>query len=246
MSKVFRIDNQTITSKDLLPLLHKYRLLPHLAREVITDQAIAEIECRPEEQALARQQFLEQRQLKTDSHLSVWLQQQNMTEQQLEHQLERQLKLEKFKQATWGQKLEAYFLARKRQLDRVVYSLIRVREAGVAQELYFRLQEKESFFIEIAQHYSQGTEAQTGGVVGPVELGSLHPKIFQMLHSGQPGQLWSPIRVKNWWVIIRLEKFINAQLNEPMRQRLLDEQFQNWLLKQLKQEVSVVDESFHG
>ena len=246
MTKVFRIDNQTITSKDLLPLLHKYRLLPHLAREVITDQAIAEIECSPEEQALARQKFLEQHQLKTDSHLSVWLQQQNMTEQQLEHQLERQLKLEKFKQATWGQKLEAYFLARKRQLDRVVYSLIRVREAGVAQELYFRLQEKESFFTEIAQHYSQGTEAQTGGVVGPVELGSLHPKIFQMLHSGQPGQLWSPIRVKNWWVIIRLEKFINAQLNESMRQRLLDEQFQNWLLKQLKQEVSVVDESFHG
>ena len=246
MTKVFRIDNQTITSKDLLPLLHKYRLLPHLAREVITDQAIAEIECSPEEQALARQQFLEQRQLKTDSHLSVWLQQQNMTEQQLEHQLERQLKLEKLKQATWGQKLEAYFLARKRQLDRVVYSLIRVREAGVAQELYFRLQEKESSFTELAQHYSQGPEAQTGGIVGPVELGSLHPKIFQMLHSGQPGQLWSPIRVKNWWVIIRLEKFINAQLNESMRQRLLDEQFQNWLLKQLKQEVSVVDESFHG
>ena len=246
MTKVFRIDNQTITSKDLLPLLHKYRLLPHLAREVITDQAIAEIECSPEEQALARQQFLEQRQLKTDSHLSVWLQQQNMTEQQLEYQLERQLKLEKFKQATWGQKLEAYFLARKRPLDRVVYSLIRVREAGVAQELYFRLQEKESSFTELAQHYSQGPEVQTGGIVGPVELGSLHPKIFQMLHSGQPGQLWSPIRVKNWWVIIRLEKFINAQLNEPMRQRLLDEQFQNWLLKQLKQEVSVVDESFHG
>ena len=246
MTKVFRIDNQTITSKDLLPLLHKYRLLPHLAREVITDQAIAEIECSLEEQALARQQFLEQRQLKKDSHLSAWLQQQNMTEQQLEYQLERQLKLEKFKQATWGQKLEAYFLARKRQLDRVVYSLIRIQEAGVAQELYFRLQEKESSFTELAQHYSQGPEAQTGGIVGPVELGSLHPKIFQMLHSGQPGQLWSPIRVKNWWVIIRLEKFINAQLNESMRQRLLDEQFQNWLLKQLKQEVSVVDESFHG
>lgn len=245
MTKAFRIDNQTITSKDLLPLLHKYRLIPQLAREVITDQAIAEIECSLEEQALVRQQFLEQRQLKKDSHLSAWLQQQNMTEQQLEYQLERQLKLEKFKQATWGQKLEAYFLARKSQLDRVVYSLIRIQEAGVAQELYFRLQEKESSFTELAQHYSQGPEAQTGGIFGPVELGSLHPKIFQMLHSGQPGKLWFPIRVENWWVIIRLEKFINAQLNESMRQRLLDEQFQNWLLKQLQQKVSDIDKSFH-
>ena len=239
MSEILSIDNQTIPSKDLLSLLYKYRLLPHLAREVITDKAIAEIECSSEEQALARQNFLEQRRLKTDRDLGVWLQRQGMTEQQLEYQLKRQLKLEKFKQVTWGSKLKTYFFAHKRQLDQVVYSLIRVREVGVAQELYFRLQEKESSFPELAQRYSQGLERQTGGVIGPVELGSLHPKFIELFRSAPLGKLWPPICVKGWWVIIRLEQFISVQLDESLRQRLLDEQFQNWLRQQLQQRVLV-------
>lgn len=54
-----------------------------------------------------------------------------------------------------------------------------------------------------------------------------------MLSRGQPGQLWPPLRLGEWLVIVRLEQLIPAQLNEPMRDRLLNELFEAWLSEQL-------------
>ncbi len=158
-----------------------------------------------------------------------------MTLAQLENLALRQLKIEKFKQATWENKLESYFLSRKGQLDKVFFSLIRIRpqEAELAQELYFRIQEEEQSFAELAREYAQGREAQTGGLNGPVELGSLHPILARMLSVSQPGQLWPPTRLEEWVIIVRLEKFIPVQMDEAMRQRLLNELFSTWLQEQV-------------
>ncbi|MGK7875053.1 MAG: peptidylprolyl isomerase [Xenococcaceae cyanobacterium] len=238
MNIVLQIGDQIITAEKILPLLAQYQMLPQLAREIIIDQAIANIECTPEEQTIARQKFYQQHQITTEAQIQAWVEQRGMTLEQLEKLTQRGLKLEKFKQATWGNQLEAYFLKRKRQLDRIVYSLIRTQDAGIAQELYFRIQEQETSFAELAKQYSQGSEAQTGGLIGPVELSTPHPKIAQMLTSSQPGQLLPPTRVGDWLVIVRLEKFIGVQLDEPMRQRLLDELFRSWLSEQLQQKVS--------
>lgn len=44
-----------------------------------------------------------------------------------------------------------------------------------------------------------------------------------------------PTRIGEWYVIVRLEKFIPAQMDESMRRRLLTECFNNWLKEQLDQ-----------
>jgi len=48
--------------------------------------------------------------------------------------------------------------------------VIRTKDPGVAQELYFRIQAGEQSFAEVAREYSQGPEAYTCGLLGPVEL----------------------------------------------------------------------------
>ncbi|MEQ8752448.1 MAG: peptidylprolyl isomerase [Coleofasciculus sp. G1-WW12-02] len=119
-------------------------------------------------------------------------------------------------------------------MDRVIYSLIRHRDKAVAQELYFRLQESEQSFAELARHYSQGAEAKTGGLIGPVTLNVPHPQLAKLLSISQPGQLLPPTRLGEWWLIVRVEKFLPAQLDQPMRQKLLDEKFTAWLNEQLQ------------
>lgn len=235
MSAVLKIGEQTITSDQLLPLLSGYQMLPQLVREIVIDQAIAQIECTPQEQALACQKFCEQHQLVTPQQRQNWLSRYGMSDQQLEALAVRLLKVEKFKQNTWGNKLESYFLQRKSKLDQVVYSLLRTKNADIATELYFRIQEEESSFAELAQQYSEGPEAQTGGIVGPVYLHTPHEKIAQMLGASEPGQLWPPVRVGEWHIIVRMEKLIPAQLDNLMRQRLLNELFQTWLEEQIQQ-----------
>lgn len=237
MGVVIQIGEKQLTENDLYPLLAKYGMLPQLAKEMIIDEAIADIVCPPEEEAMARERFYQQQQLTDETKVQAWLQQSGMTQEQLGQLSLRELKLEKYKQATWNNQLEAYFLQCKGQLDRVVYSLIRTKDGGIAQELYFRVQEEENTFAELAKQYSQGAEAQTGGLVGPIELNVPHPKISQMLTVSKPGQLWPPTQVGEWYIILRLEKYISAQLDPPTRQRLLNELFNGWLQEQIKQKI---------
>jgi parvulin-like peptidyl-prolyl isomerase len=234
MTTVLQIGNRTISAEEIMPRLTSYQMLPQLLRESIIDEAIAPISCTPEEIASAYQQFREQNQLTTESQRLAWLERYCLSQEHLQEALiVRMLKIEKFKQATWGHRLESYFLKRKGQLDRVVYSLIRTKDRGIAEELYFRLQEREQTFAELACEYSQGPEAQAGGIIGPVELGTIHSSLAQLLSISQPGQLWHPMPLGEWLLIVRLEKLIPAQLDVLMRQRLLHELFEAWLQERL-------------
>lgn len=235
MTEVIKIGNRTITADELIPLLAGYQMLPQLRRELIIDEAIASIECTSEEVAQAQQQFFAERQLASEADVKAWMEFLGLSANQLEPLTVRKLKVEKFKQLTWGKKLESYFFQSKAKLDKVIYSLLRTQDIGIAQELYFRIQAKEQSFAEVAREYSKGPEAQTGGLVGPIELSVLHPAMAQLLTNTQPGQVLPPTRIGEWIVIVQLEKFIPAQLDEPMRVRLLNELFEAWIQEQQRQ-----------
>jgi parvulin-like peptidyl-prolyl isomerase len=238
MNQILQVGDQIITQEQIFSLLTEHQMLLSLAREIILDQAIADIECSVEETQTARQQFFAQTQITSDEQLQQWLQANYLTKDQLENRIVRNIKLEKFKRQTWENQLETYYLKRKRQLDRVVYSLIRTKDPGVAQALYFRLQSGEQSFTEAAKKFSQGQEAETGGLIGPVELNVPHPTIANILTTSQPGKIVPPTRIGEWIVILRLEKYLAAQLDQSMRSRLLEELFNNWLREQIQKQVS--------
>lgn len=233
MSKFLQVRDRTITTEKVITLLANYQMLPQFLREVIVDQAIASVTCTLEEKASACQKFYENYQLTSESEVQEWLELYEMTLEDLEGLAMREQRIKKFKQITWSHKVESYFLCRKSLLDKVVYSLIQIKNLGVANELYFRIQEGEQSFSELARKYSEGTEAQTGGMVGPVQLSKIPRTLAQMLRVSQTGQLWPPIRLGEYIIIVRLEQLIPAQLDEFMRQKLVDELFENWLQEQL-------------
>ena len=146
MTPVPQFGNQTITAAEALKLLAGYQMLPQLCRFLIIDQAItslssanAPILLLSEEKTSAIEQYYENNQLTTPAQREAWLKHYGMSGEQLESLATRELRIEKFKQATWGSKIESYFLQYKPQLDKVVYSLLRTSDAEAAQELYFRI-----------------------------------------------------------------------------------------------------------
>lgn len=243
MSVVFEVDNQVYTAEDLVPLLTQYQMLPKLAQEILIDKAIAQIKCSEEENNLTYNQFCQQNQLTSEEEVQTWLNQQGMNREQLQNLITKKLRIDRYKQETWSDQVDAHFIKRKSQLDRVVYSLIRVEKPEVAQELYFRIKDDENTFSALAMEYSQGSEAQTGGLIGPVEINAPHPKIARILATCQPGQLVPPTRVGEWIVIVRLENYLSAKLDDSMRQRMLDELFNRWLNQAIQQKVSFLSSS---
>lgn len=233
MTQTLQVKKQIITTDQIIPLLTGYQMLPQLLQEVIIDQSIAAFPCTPEEKVNAYQQFYDANQLSIESEPNASLELHEITEEQLNALATRGLRIEKFKRATWGNQLESYFLRRKRELDKVIYSMIRTTDPGIARELYFRIQEGEQSFAELARDYSQGPEAKTAGLVGPVELGKTPLPLADRLYASQSGRLLPLMSLGKWVVIVRLEQLIPAVLDQAMRQQLLNELFERWVQEQL-------------
>lgn len=238
MTVALKIGDRTIPGGDVVALLQQYRLLEPLVKEIVIEQALEtwvaeEVDAWTEaDDAEVLQQFQAQQ------AMAAMAPQGPVSSEALETQqtmMAKKAKLDKFKLWKWGNQLESYFLKRKGRLDRVIYSLLRVKDAAVSQELYFRLESDEASFTDLATQYSKGPEANTGGLIGPADLGGCHPRLSEMLRVSQPSQLWPPTRIEDWWVIVRLEKFLPSQLDEGLRRRLLDELFSSWLQEQSQQ-----------
>ncbi|CAN1210927.1 peptidylprolyl isomerase [Tumidithrix helvetica PCC 7403] len=209
-----------------------YRLLPTFKRESAIDRAIANLSLSPEEINLALQQFQQRYQLTTQEALQNYCRVYNLTDRQLQAIALREFKVEKFKQKTWENRLESTFLNRRATLDRAVYSLIRHKNPELLQELFFRIQEGEQSFHELASLYSQGVETQTGGMIGPIALSKLHPLMAEKLRNSRPQQIHPPFLLEEWFVILRLEKFLPAQFDEQTKHILLNQLFEEFLQEQ--------------
>jgi len=196
---------------------------PQILRRLILDQAIADIECSPDEREQIQQQFdpkLAQQQFR----------QEDVGVRELNDWLEREVRTRKFQQRQWGKTLTSYFLQRKDQLDQVICSLIYLQDLAVAQELYFRIIEGEQSFAELARLYSQQTHPPE-----PVALGDLSPQLARMFYGGHNGQIWPPIVINQWIVIARLDAKLPVQLDETMQRMLYNERLEQWLNSQIKQ-----------
>ncbi|MGB3786882.1 MAG: peptidylprolyl isomerase [Phormidesmis sp.] len=235
MSAVLQIGKERLDATELIAKLQKYRMLPQFVQEFVIDSAVAQITCDSQQ---AMDAFCGKRGVFSEEQRQAWCKQQNCSLEEMTAAAIRERQLELYQEETWGAQIESYFLQRKSQLDRVTYSLIRTKNASLAQELYFRLNDDGASFADLARQYSEGQEAKTGGLVGPVELNVPHPILSRMLTVSKPKQLWSPTQIGEWLVIARLEQFEPAQFDETMRKRLLTEKFQAWL-KQQVQTVSI-------
>ncbi|AFY73020.1 parvulin-like peptidyl-prolyl isomerase [Synechococcus sp. PCC 7502] len=228
------VDGQKFQADQIVEKILDYGMIRQLIKEILLDRCTADIQLTAEEQNLAQEQV--RKQLGIDK-LEVWLKQQGMTQAQLDKRAERSLKLTKFKQAKWSAKVNSAFLESKSKLDQVIYSLIRTKDFCTAQELYFRINEGEQSFDQLAREYSQGSEAQTGGLVGPCEFRVIHPTLQKILLSSDLGQVQFPTVIDEWIVIVRLEKIIPATLDTNTQQRIIDEKFSQWLEESLNQQM---------
>ncbi len=131
-----------------------------------------------------------------------------------------------------------YFQSRRSQLDQVTYFLLRVRNQDLANELFFRLNEGEATFSEIANNFSEGPERRNGGLVGPVSMTTPHPSLVKIFQSSQSGQLWEPQKIEDWWVVVKLIKLNHVVLNSQLELKLSEELGEKYIESLIKYDLS--------
>jgi parvulin-like peptidyl-prolyl isomerase len=160
--------------------------------------------------------------------------------------VERPLRLARLCEQQYLTKAEARFLERKTGLDQIVYSLLRVADGGLARELYLRIAGQETDFPSAATEYSLGPESKSRGLVGPVPLLQAHPTLAQRLRTNPPGQLIEPFQIEQWWVVVRVESYTPAVLDDTTRMAMAKELFEEWLEGELKIKVSQIAEQLQS
>lgn len=209
---------------DLEDLVRRMELEPQLLRRRIEEEIALLVPITDEDLSTAEKELL------GDQDRSAWLESKHWTAEDLTLHLRRPLALQRYAQQQFGPGLEELFLAAQGNRDEVIYSMLRVRDRGLAWELYLRLAEGELTFPEAASHFGEGPEAQRKGVIGPVGIGLLHPPVLrEWLRALQPGALRAPEHLGEWHLILRLEQLSPARLDDAMRQTLLDEQLNAFL-----------------
>jgi parvulin-like peptidyl-prolyl isomerase len=144
-----------------------------------------------------------------------------------------QIRLQKWIEEYFAEKLEAFFLERRADLEQVVYGLIRLRSQGAAEELYLRLVDDDADFGELAREYSLGEERFTRGLVGPMNINKTHPTLRAVLEKMTVGDVHPPMRLDKWILLLKMEYRKPASLSDEIRQQLYQELFNNELDKTL-------------
>lgn len=223
--------NSIISADRVIQQLSRFRLLPQLLQEIAIDDLVTEMATAWSIDLDATSTEFDRKYAEIEG-LPLC---QGMNDSQLVAICDRELRLQKFKVARWGDKVEAYFKAHGNRLDRVLVSIFQAKDAAHAQEFLFRIESGEQSFAEIALDYSEGIHAQNGGILGPLLWVDLAPQLRKIVEKLEIGGLSPLFQLDGYATAIRLEEREPASLDELRYQFLLDRLFSNWLESQFLQ-----------
>jgi parvulin-like peptidyl-prolyl isomerase len=213
-------------------LLQRYGLLQPLVTKMITSQAIADVVVSDPDLNQARLDLLEEKGYDGIEQWPQLLEDVVGTEPEVMTALSNKVRQQTFLREQFSPKAEARFLDRKNELDQVVYSLLRLENRFLAQELYLQIESGESNFADLAKRYAEGPERNTNGIVGPVSLTQAHPVLVEKLRVTQPGVLLEPFRISDWWLVVRLERYSPATFDDEISLKMCQELFAEWQKEQ--------------
>jgi parvulin-like peptidyl-prolyl isomerase len=231
MNKALQIGDMQIACSQVLAQLQDSPLLPQLLQEIATEESIDRIAAELQLDLTPTPAEFERLSAQVAGIITF----QGMNAAQIATITNRTIKLQKFKQAGWGNRVSEYYQTRQPQLHRVTYSILQVEDGLLAQELFFRVQSGEQSFAELAIEYSQDETATKGGLVGPILVKDVPAEIVQVLSQLTPGGLSPLFQLNQYYGFIRLNQLVSPQLDEHMYQVMLDELFDNWIKTQLPQ-----------
>ncbi len=240
------MENLGQLNKDCYKLLLKNNLLEQLIKSELINSIISNIklELDQTQKQQIKQTILISEKIDSEENYIQWLKNKKITEKELLDGFAKPLKIDQYCLTEYSHMAETRFLKRKSSLDLVTYSLVRVEEMFLAQELFFRIEENPSLFGEIASQYSIGHEKSSNGIIGPISFTQGHPGLMKILQGSKIGEVNQPSKIDNVWVITRVEFLRQAVLDHKTKLLLCKEIFEEWLNQAIKEKIMDLQTKF--
>ena len=226
-------------TKEFFDLLVKNNLLERLVSSEIINEITSsyKIDIDDKKKNQIKQSIINTEKIKSEEDYIKWLDEKNISEEQLVNDFIKPMKLDRHCLEKYSHMAESRFLKRKDSLEIITYSLIRVKEMFLAQELYLRIKDNPSELGNISSSYSIGHEKNSKGVIGPVSMSQGDPRLMQLLKKSKIGEINQPCRIDNVWIITRVEFLKGAVLDDKTRLLLCKEIFNEWLQESIHESI---------
>ena len=221
--------------EELNRLARQQGLCLAIAQASVYDEICQAVTLSQDAEMEAVRTYVAQQDIHNKSDLEKFLQTKGWSQADLTYFATKGERLQLFQEQVFSDDVTLRFLETKLDLDQISYSMIRVSDGDLAFELHQRLQEAEASFEELAEEFSEGPERESGGRIGPVPVNQAHPAVANKLRTSKEGQLWPPFFLENIWLILRLDQWDGARLNDATRNELLDQIFDEWVEERVMQ-----------
>ncbi|AOY84125.1 peptidylprolyl isomerase [Moorena producens JHB] len=162
-----------------------------------------------------------------------WFSQQRITVEEWSEGIKVQLLTKKLKEHLFGEAVDGDYISNRENYRRVALSQILVLDLAQALKIVKALRYDNASFCALALEHSKGKQSQeNGGFVGIRFLAELSQDIAKGIYEAKEGEVIGPIQTKLGYHILRVEKWFPTELNESVREAILEFLFQNWLQEQ--------------
>ena len=232
----------TFTSQDMFDRLRLFAQIPTLTKKMITREVVtraaneAGITVEPEELQQAVDSWRLANQLDSVEDTQLWLAKHYLSLEEFGELISTTVLSSKLAQHFFSDKIEPYFVDYQLEYKQAAMYEIVLDDEGIAMELSYAIDEGEISFFEAAYQYIEDPElSRTGGYKGAIYRKDLKPEISAAVFAATPPVILKPIVTSSGVHLIKVEELITPQLDDTMRQTILSELFNTWLVQQIQQ-----------
>lgn len=221
---------------EIVDFLRQHGQLGDIYDELLRHQIIVRnceekgIEVFAEELQAKAEQVRREEKLEKATDTFDWLTDQKMSPEDWEVGLKTEVLSEKLAKTLFEKEVEKEFAEGRLDFDQIVLYCISFQEASVAQEVVYQLEEKEITFQEAAWLYDTDPQRRLKrGFEGTLYRWQLATSLTTELFGAPFGSIVGPLNRENGYHVYKVESFTPAQLNDELREKILDNLFSEWL-----------------
>ncbi|MEM8809412.1 MAG: peptidylprolyl isomerase [Cyanobacteria bacterium P01_G01_bin.38] len=227
---------QSIDDAKLLTHLRQTHQLAQITHQIQQDHLVRQlcqqfdIQISDQDLQSAGDTFRREHQLLGAPETLAWLADQQITAEDWTEGIRQQLLRRQLANYLFGQMIDSSYMSDRDAFRRVALSQIVVRDLATAQQLAQQLQQQPASLSALALDYSQSRPSKDqGGFMGIHYLRDFAPEIVQAIADQSAGKIVGPVKSKQSYHLLRVEKWFAPHLDEDIRQTLLEKMLQNWL-----------------
>lgn len=234
-----------VSTTDIVQHLKLSRQMPWLLTKIVNQKIIEQtaiqknITLSETELQTGADRFRYEHELVSSKATLQWLEKYHLSVTEFEQLIQHSLLTQKLAQHLFAEQVEASFYSN--QLDyyqAVIYEIV-LDDFDLGMELYYGIQEEELSFWNLAHEYIADRELRRrGGYLGKKTRTQLHPEIATAVFAIAAAKIpivLKPIVINKKTHLVYVEEVTQPNLDESLRQKILDRLFENWLSQQRQQ-----------